>query len=54
MCDPDTGIGCGVHVWSKIFGAALDQRPAGIASDAQGNVYIAGTFSQTIDFGGMP
>lgn len=54
MCDPDTGAGCGVHLWSKIFGDTSYQSPVGIASDAQGNVYVAGSFYGTIQLGGMP
>ena len=54
MCDPDTGIGCGVHVWSRIFGDTSFEDAFAIASDAQGNVYVAGSFYGTIQLGGMP
>jgi hypothetical protein len=44
----------GAHRWSKGFGS--DGRDEGIAvgSDAQGDVYVAGTYAGTIDLGGGP
>lgn len=44
----------GGHVWSKRLGGAGDERGGGIAVDAQGNVFVIGTFSSTIDLGGGP
>jgi hypothetical protein len=41
------------YVWSKSFGdAAQDQRVQGVATDASGNVYIAGYYNGTVNFGG--
>ena len=42
----------GNHVWSKAFGGVGDVR--GLALDAAGNVFLAGVFAPTIDFGGGP
>ena len=44
----------GAHVWSKSFGVtALQKRPA-MAVDGSGNVFLAGSFSGSVDFGGGP
>jgi hypothetical protein len=40
----------GNHVWSKRYGDTLDQS-AGVAVDADGNVYLAGNFRGALDFG---
>jgi hypothetical protein len=42
----------GAHIWSKRFGDASQQVAQGIAVDAAGNVFVAGYFEGTIDFGG--
>jgi hypothetical protein len=43
----------GNHVWSKRFGdGAGAQTGRGVAVDAQGNLFVAGEFSGTLDFGG--
>jgi hypothetical protein len=42
----------GAHVWSKRFGDASEQTVQGVAVDQAGNVYIAGYFEGTVDFGG--
>src|SRR5262245_36483870 len=43
------------RVWSKRFGgAAGSEEAASVAVDGDGNVYLAGTYSGTIDFGGGP
>ncbi len=43
----------GDHVWSRSFGGAAGNGAAhGVATDAQGNVYVTGAFTGTIDFGG--
>jgi hypothetical protein len=43
----------GKHLWSKRFGDAADhQEAAGVAVDAQGSVFVTGSFLGTIDFGG--
>ncbi len=42
----------GAHIWSKGFGNAGNQIARSVTSDASGNVYIAGDFSGTANFGG--
>ncbi len=42
------------HAWSKSFGGTGYLTPKGLAIDAQGNVYVAGYFEGTVDFGGGP
>ena len=42
----------GVHQWSQRFGDALPQECYDVATDASGNIFITGTFSGTVDFGG--
>jgi FlgD Ig-like domain len=44
----------GAHLWSKRFGSTLSQSAQAVATDADGNVYLAGTFKNAIDFGGGP
>jgi hypothetical protein len=44
----------GNHLWSKRWGDNSDQYGYGIATDSNGNVYVAGTVSGTVDFGGGP
>ncbi len=45
----------GVAQWSKRFGDAADSHYAyAVATDLAGDVYVAGVFSGTIDFGGGP
>jgi len=42
-----------VHRWSKGFGGAGTDRPAGLAVDASGDIYVTGEFfSATINLGG--
>ncbi|MEZ4307116.1 MAG: MopE-related protein [Polyangiaceae bacterium] len=45
---------CGTPLWAKGFGAAGQQQAYDIATDASGNVYVVGSFAQSIDFGGGP
>ncbi len=40
----------GNYVWAKSIGGAGDDYGNGIATDGQGNVYIAGRFSGMVDF----
>jgi hypothetical protein len=42
------------HVWSARFGDAEDQVGQSVAIDGAGNVFIAGVFKGTADFGGGP
>jgi hypothetical protein len=45
------------HLWSKRFGDANDQQGntnESVAIDSMGNVFIAGRFQGTMDFGGGP
>ncbi|MDB4944831.1 MAG: hypothetical protein JWP97_4365 [Labilithrix sp.] len=46
----------GKHLWSRRFGgiAGAEDRGRSVATDAAGNVVVAGNFSGTIDFGGGP
>ncbi len=40
--------------WAKAFGGVLDEDIFDVATDAQGNIVIAGAFSGTADYGGGP
>jgi FlgD Ig-like domain len=42
----------GSHVWSYRFGSSGDDQGLAVASDPFGNVYLAGSFAGTVDFGG--
>ena len=42
----------GAHVWSKRFGAAMQDRGQAVAVDASGNVAATGYFQGSVDFGG--
>jgi hypothetical protein len=42
----------GGHLWSKRFGDAEEQSGRSIATDASGNVIVAGDFQSSVDFGG--
>lgn len=44
----------GNHVWSKALGGTGNDRGQAVAVDAVGNIYLAGTFVGTADFGGGP
>lgn len=49
-----SGPDCGASVWSKRFGDPDGQYGRSVAADAMGNVYVAGSFYSTIDFGAGP
>jgi hypothetical protein len=40
------------HDWTRIISGAADDFPGAIATDASGNVFVAGTFNDTINLGG--
>jgi hypothetical protein len=42
----------GELLWAKSFGDASNQQAQGIAADANGNVFVTGTFVNNINFGG--
>ena len=42
--------GAGNFVWARRVGGTLNDRGNGLAVDPLGNVYITGTFQQTVDF----
>lgn len=42
----------GALQWANGFGGTDDDESGGVATDAWGNVYLAGRFKSTIDFGG--
>jgi len=49
------GLGAtGEHQWSKRFGGLGTQFGFGVAVDAAGEAFVAGTFQNTIDLGGGP
>ena len=54
-CDgADPCNGDGGFVWSKTFGAALDESGMRVAFDGAGNLVLAAQGKSTIDFGGGP
>jgi beta-propeller repeat-containing protein len=42
----------GQHIWSKRFGSTGYDIGMAVAADAAGNVFVAGTFEGSVDFGG--
>jgi hypothetical protein len=42
------------HVFSNSYGAAPDEDVTGIGFDLSGNLWLAGYYRATIDFGGGP
>lgn len=44
--------GDGEHVWSKTFKAGSIGEPEGLGVDADGEVYLSGSFTSTLDLGG--
>ena len=44
----------GAHRWSRLLGGPLDDQVWDVATDSAGNVFIAGRFSGTVDFGSGP
>src|ERR1700733_4918604 len=47
----DSGGGTGKPIWQTGFGGLGIDAPRGLAIDAANNVYVAGYFDGTIDFG---
>lgn len=43
----------GTLVWARRFGGAGDDHARGIDVDANGNCYVSGVFSNTVDLGGI-
>jgi hypothetical protein len=50
-CDGQTPPCGGNTLWAKRFGNVPDDTAGGVAADAAGNVYVAGRFQSTVDFG---
>jgi hypothetical protein len=44
--------GDGAPLWSRSLGGIYEENVTNVAADGAGNVYVAGTFRGTIDFGG--
>lgn len=44
----------GAHRWSRRFGGPAAEYANDLALDPQGNIYLAGSFWGTVDFGGGP
>jgi hypothetical protein len=44
----------GVHRWSTSFGGPGRQAPCGVVIDTSGALYVAGNFTEAIDFGDNP
>jgi fibronectin type 3 domain-containing protein len=42
----------GAHLWSRAIAIGGFTQPAGVAVDGSGNVFVAGRFYSTVDFGG--
>jgi len=42
----------GAHLWSKRFGSTGNDTGFAVKTDAAGNVFLAGSFEGTVDFGG--
>ncbi|WP_437518082.1 hypothetical protein [Sorangium sp. So ce1099] len=51
-CDGDPG--CPMLSWARGFGSTGADEGLSIASDAAGNYYVAGAFTDTVDFGAGP
>jgi hypothetical protein len=43
----------GALLWSKTFGGAGNSSAKGVATDSQGNIIVVGSFSTTVNFGGV-
>ena len=44
----------GTHRWSRSFGSTSSDYGQAIVTDSSGNIYMAGSFYKTVDFGGGP
>lgn len=50
-CD---GVPCSDALWAKLYGDAEVQHPYAVATDKDGNIYIAGNFTGEIGFSSVP
>lgn len=48
------GASPGVPSWTHASGSTGLQKGEGVAVDAAGNIYVTGSFKETVDFGGGP
>lgn len=44
----------GTHLWSKRLGSNINEAAQAVVADSAGNVYVAGAFESSVDFGGGP
>lgn len=51
-CDANGTCLDGAIVWSKLYGDSGDATLTALAVDGQGNIFVGGTFSNTLTFGG--
>lgn len=45
-----TSLNAQTYEWTKTFGGSLNDNSHSVSSDLSGNVYVAGTFKDTVDF----
>lgn len=43
----------GALIWNRGFGSAGDEDAQGLATDGSGNIYVSGSFTRNVDFGGV-
>jgi hypothetical protein len=54
LCATTASAQTPAHFWSQRFGSTLTDAGEDVAVDGSGNVFVAGSFSGTVDFGGGP